>query len=58
VVHRLRDFFKEYLHSGEVMLSAVLAGPTRPCVDLIRKHLHEDEVIRAEDAILKYRFMV
>jgi hypothetical protein len=42
------DFFKECLNSSEVTLSALRCRAIRPCADLIKKHLNDDEAIREE----------
>jgi len=52
------DFFEEYFHKSEATLSELPCVAIRPCVDLIRRHLNEDEVTREGDAILRYRFRV
>jgi hypothetical protein len=52
------DFFEEYFHNSEATLSALLCAAIRPCVDLTRKHLNEDEVTREGGAILRYHFRV
>ena len=52
------DFFEEYFHKSEATLSELPCVVIRPCVDLIRKHLDEDEVTREGGGILRYHFRV
>jgi hypothetical protein len=52
------DFFKECLNNSEATLSVLPCRATRPCADLVKKHLSEDEAILEGGAILRYHFRV